>query len=196
MKNADEARAYLRAFMEKINKQNNRYTASPYFYVIRTERWRPCKEGYGSGTTRTVWVDWRDDPTTYHSREEFLNQRVEEILCPAEPPKHPPYGADSDELAAYDEDMAAYNHERRQALEKAEKEWEKLEEFEEEQYFTEENVFFTEEGYEDHVRLNGHNLGKRGRDYHSYVKHAFRNPELNNLFQAIALLVDMPWERK
>lgn len=64
--------------------------------------------------------------------------------------------------------------------------WDNLEEFVMERYVEEENVFLTHEAYSEHLRLNGHNLGKRGEDYHSFLKHAFRNPEMSGLFKAIA----------
>jgi hypothetical protein len=50
-----------------------------------------------------------------------------------------------------------------------------------EQYFDEDNIFLTEEGYERHLKLNRHNL----KEPHSYVKHCFRNPEMEGLLKAI-----------
>lgn len=47
------------------------------------------------------------------------------------------------------------------------------------------NVFFTETGYKQHVELNQHNLG----EYRSYVKYAFRNPEIQGLMKAIREIV-------
>lgn len=44
-----------------------------------------------------------------------------------------------------------------------------------------ENVFFTEKAYFEHLRINRHNL----RDPHFYIKHAWRNEEMENLFEAI-----------
>lgn len=46
------------------------------------------------------------------------------------------------------------------------------------------NVFLTMEGYEEHMRLNKHNY-RHYKRVDSYVKHAFRNPEMASLIDAI-----------
>lgn len=48
-------------------------------------------------------------------------------------------------------------------------------------YWETENVFFTEKGYEEHKRLNGHNLG----EHRTYVIHAWRNPEMKTIMDLI-----------
>lgn len=48
----------------------------------------------------------------------------------------------------------------------------------------EENVFLTEKGFDEHMRQNGHNY-RHLKETHSYVKHAFRNPEMVGLLNAI-----------
>lgn len=53
---------------------------------------------------------------------------------------------------------------------------------EEERY---ENFFFTLEGYNQHVKMNGHNIARECNRYDSYVDHAFRNPELEKVIAAI-----------
>jgi hypothetical protein len=45
-----------------------------------------------------------------------------------------------------------------------------------------ENFFLTEDGYDQYVRLNGHNLEK---PYHPYVSYAGNNPEIAKLYEAI-----------
>jgi hypothetical protein len=46
------------------------------------------------------------------------------------------------------------------------------------------NFFFTEEGYNEHIRLNGHNYG-HFKEVNSYVDHAYRNPEIEQLLATI-----------
>jgi hypothetical protein len=45
-----------------------------------------------------------------------------------------------------------------------------------------ENFFLTEDGYDQYIRLNGHNLEK---PFHPYVSYAGNNPELENVISAI-----------
>lgn len=160
---------FLKTLANAIDSQDNRATGKPYFFIIKKERWRACKEGYASGTSRKVWVDFEGDPTTWHSKEEFMKDRIADEMYGTTPAGDP---------EAYEKALLEVTQEADQA-------WEEFEEFEEEQYFEEENCFLTYAAYEEHVRLNGHNLGKRGGDYHSYLKHAFRNPEMQSLFEAI-----------
>jgi hypothetical protein len=51
---------------------------------------------------------------------------------------------------------------------------------EEEQY---EGFFLTLDGYNEHVRLNGHNISCNRFD--SYVDHIYRNPEIESVIEAI-----------
>jgi len=48
-------------------------------------------------------------------------------------------------------------------------------------YWETENVFLTDKGYEDHKKVNGHNL----RKHRTYGIHAFRNKEIRSLFNLI-----------
>jgi hypothetical protein len=49
-----------------------------------------------------------------------------------------------------------------------------------------ENVFFTQKGYEEHMRLNGHNYRPPySRDPGFFVMHAFRNPEIKTLLDIV-----------
>lgn len=50
------------------------------------------------------------------------------------------------------------------------------------------NVFFTEKGYRQHMELNGHNYGSSKVEPHSYVMHAFRNPEIKTLLEIVQRL--------
>jgi len=53
-----------------------------------------------------------------------------------------------------------------------------------EEYDEYDNVFLTQEGYDEHIRLNGHNY-RNYKNFGFYVKHAFRNPEMASLIEAI-----------
>lgn len=161
---AEESREFLRGLIKRMNEQDNRGTATPYFYVVRRERWRLAHDEFQSGETRRIWVDFDGDPKTFRSKEEFVKWAKDNY------DGEPETDVDS--------------------------KWRKLSEFKEEKYFEDENVFFTEDAYKEHERLNGHNLQRGCSDYYSYVKHAFRNPELVKMFEAIGVLVDQPWIKR
>lgn len=147
---------FLSDMIDKINRQDNRGTAFPYFYIVRTEKWRVANDEYYSGETKNVWVDvGGGEGSEWESQKEFAIDCI----------RH--QGMTAKEARAYTE--------------------ENLKEFVMEKYYDEDNIFFTEEGYKEHERMNSHNMGRRG-EYYSYVKHAFRNPEISQMWKSIAVL--------
>jgi len=161
METKEEAAAFLSDLMRRMNQQDNRGTATPYFYVVQTERWQPVHDECHSGETRTCRVDFEGDQTIFHSKEEFLQ-------------------------------WAKGYYEGTKTEAEIDAHWENLQEVVEGKYTEEENVFFTQDAYDEHIRLNGHNL--RRNPHYSYIKHAFRNPELSEMFRAIGVLVGEPWK--
>ena len=162
-KTKEAATAFLGDLIRRMNQQNNRATATPYFYVVQTERWQPVHDEFHNGETRTCWVDYEGDPTIFYSKEEFLK-------------------------------WAQDYYEGTKTEAEIETQWDNLQQVTEGKYYEEDNVFFTQDAYDEHVRLNGHNL--RRNPYCSYVKHAFRNPELAEMFRAIGVLVGEPWKER
>lgn len=53
-----------------------------------------------------------------------------------------------------------------------------------------ENFFLTLEGYNEHVKLNGHNIARECNKFYSYVDHAYRNPEIENLLKYVKEIGD------
>lgn len=173
IKVSPETYQFMKELNRRISTQDNRATAKPYFFVIRTEKWRVAHSEFHSGTTRDVWVDFNGDPTTFLSQEEA----VEWYCDNHRKVEHPgPYG-DADDIAAF---IRAEEELKSEAMA-----WfELLPRYVEEMYFEENNAFLTEEGYNEHMTLNGHNVKRMGK-HHTYLKHAFRNPEMDSLFRAI-----------
>lgn len=62
-----------------------------------------------------------------------------------------------------------------------EKEKQDIEEFQMGHYWETSQAFLTEAGLKRHIEINGHNL----RNTRDYVVHAFRNPEMRELFDAL-----------
>lgn len=150
-----ETVAFMKELAQRINAQDNRATAKPYFFVITKERWRVAHEDYANEQTKRVWVDTsgEDEYHEWSSKSECIENLVND-------------GMRRDEA----EDLVE----------------ERLTEFTMEKYEEEDNAFLTEHGFNEHVEQNGHNLGKRGKSFTSYLKHAYRNPEMSGLFKAIA----------
>lgn len=64
-------------------------------------------------------------------------------------------------------------------------EYEKIEELQIGHHWDTQEVCFTEKGIQRHLALNKHNY----RDCRDFVIHAFRNPEISELFEALRLIV-------
>lgn len=170
---------FLRDLAREIKTQDNRATADPYFYVVRTIEHLPAPDGYGE---RTVWVDFSDDPRVYLSKEEFYDDY-----------RHDNYPISELEEAKTEEEKSAIIQKFEAEREEA---WESLEEQEEHDVIREANVFFTQRAYEEHMRLNGHNYHWRDEKPYSYVKHAFRNPEIKRLLEIIGRFSEHDENRK
>lgn len=68
---------------------------------------------------------------------------------------------------------------------RVEAEIEKIEEFQMGHHWETQEAFFTESGVKRHLDLNKHNYRNGHRDF---VIHAFRNPEIEELFKALRIL--------
>ncbi len=178
-----ESFEFLTKLANTIAKQDNRCTAAPYFYVVKTPEWKICADGYGYGDTKTVKLCREDDTQEWEldDKEKYIRQYIDDRARLSMPDEL--LTDDSDE--ALKEEWADYNEEQSKYRARAAGKWEDLEEVQLHLVDDlEDNVFFTFEGYQEHVRQNKHNMG-RGEGFHSYVKHAYRNPEMESLWKAI-----------
>lgn len=156
MENKEQALEFLSKLIERINTQDNHGTALPYFYIVKTKKWRVAHPEFYGSDTKQVFTDVQSgDYQQFDSKEEAIKHLVEH--CDIE-------ASEAEEVFERD-----------------------FEEFTMERYEEEDNVFLTEEGYKEHVRLNGHNLSRKG-EYNFYIKHAWRNPEMADLLKAVALV--------
>ena len=139
---SDEAVEFISHFVKELDTQDNRMTASPYFYVVR-------------GVKVLTAADDRGCDYMYYSpndSESYTEEQVKEYCVENE--------------LDFDDHV------------------EGLEKFNIQEVDEDENVFFTFEGYKRHIALNGHNYRHYER-FNSYVKHAFRNPEIESLLKTI-----------
>lgn len=160
---SEESYQFLKELACRIATQDNRATAKPYFFVVMKPRWHPCHEDYSGGGNDTKYVRLDrsvDDPDEYEDDADGKLKFAESYRERAEDPV---------------------------TDEKINELWDNLEQVRMEERDEEDNAFLTFAAYEEHVRLNKHNLGK----HHSYLKHAYRNPEMDSLFKAIAEFKDL-----
>lgn len=142
---SEEDLKFLQDLSREMRNQDNRATASPYYYVVQTTKTLPSDPNFSE---EKVWIDSYTMYKTYDEiREDFgvtTDEEVEAII-----------DSQMDETAIQD-----------------------VEE--------EHNVFLTLKGYEEHMKLNGHNYRAPFKNNAcSYIKHAYRNPEMKRLFEVI-----------
>ena len=130
----------IKDFLTQMANQDNRSTALPYFYVIKTKR------SYAVG---------RDTSSLYNN------------YCPE----------DYDDIEFFNDDYEGIDNE----------EYEKLSEKERNKvyikyYYAEEGMFLTEEDAINHLNCNHYHYSK---DAYTYVKHAWRAPDLTNFLKAL-----------
>jgi hypothetical protein len=123
---------------ENMRKQDNRATASPYFFQIQETKSRLVPDGFGS----PVWVD--EDGDEYNSDEE-VKQYLRDYSSLTE-----------EKIDDLTDSELEYQLEKRG-----------LRKYEKESFNTLSNVFFTEVAARNHIRVNGHNLDSP-RDYISF----------------------------
>lgn len=133
-------------------------------------------------------VDSQDNRATAHPIQ-FLLQTKQEYVA------HPEYNWRTERVWRHSE-MEGQAYESYEEVvqwlsdygyegEKLEKEKENIEEFQIGHHWETNQMFFTEKGVKQHLELNRHNL----KEHRDYVVHAFRNPEMKELFNAIRAVI-------
>jgi len=151
----DEVVVFMKELAKEIKGQDNRATASPYYYIVQGQKQVLAPAGYGDDDIHYYNSEWSEG----HSREDWapiLRQHDEENGKTTDLDK---FIESCEEFGMHDVDV-------------------------------EENVFLTFKGYEQHMKMNSHNY-RHLKDVHSYVKFAYRNPEMENLLKAIMAFAEM-----
>ena len=146
----------IKKFLNKIAQQDNRCTAAPYFYVIRTKVKRPAYDGCGEVVE---YYDPEDPECTFDSVEDYIQKRKE--------------------WSGYDEMLDIEKEEFDEKMESAEYDLEKIESSYE---WEEKGMFLTEDDAKSHLKSNHYHYSE---DAHTYVKHSWRAPELTKFFRAL-----------
>jgi len=165
----DEVIEFMRDLAREIKEQDNRGTASPYFYIIQGQREHVAADGCGEK------VGYYDSDSCENNTkaemvaryEEWLKEQVDEGVEPTQDDRY---------RHSFDDYIRAFD----------------IQTYDIGYHDCEENVFLTERGVEQHMGLNRHNyrhlhkLTEKG-----YVKHAFRNPEMKQLLESIMAFLEV-----
>ena len=136
-----EQEKIIKEFLTQMAEQDNRCTAFPYFYVIKT------KESHAVGRDRND---------------------IDETFACAE---------DYDDIELYNDDWETVDPEEYKEL--PEKERTKVYVV---YHYVEKGMFLTDKDAKDHLRLNHYHYSK---DAYTYVKHAWRAPDLHDFLRAL-----------
>lgn len=158
----DEMYEFLMNLSKEIKEQDNRCTATPYFFQVRETKEVPAHRGSGDEVyysseyevdlrTDADKVDWIEEHT-----ECFINTRFEEDV------KYVGIHTSTWDL---DEMLDELGFDR----------------FYVNNEYVYSNAFFTSKACDDHIRINRHNL----KHPVNYLTHAYRNSEMEMMYKFI-----------
>jgi len=146
----------IKDFLNNIANQDNRSTAAPYFYVIRSSVEVPAHEGCGD---IVKYYDPEDPEDHYESIEDYIELQKEY--------------SEYDDMIPEDKeffDKKMENAERNLASYEVSLDW------------RESNMFLTETDAKNHLKSNSHHYSE---DAHTYVKHCWRAYEMDDFYVAL-----------
>lgn len=157
---SDELFLTLQTIANNMQKQDNRMTASPYYYQVQT---KDKIHGFDADHADDhIWVSDNGetdfDPDDIKSMIEHLEENDIEFDV-----------AEFSIDEYYREEILEENNFRKCCYKNAIKR---------------QNVFFTEQGVLDHIAANGHHYD--GKDTKNYIEHAFRNPEMTAVVKLLS----------
>ena len=147
----------IKNFLQEMASQDNRLTATPFYYVIRSAIY---VASYHSGEgDRDTYVNNEDSEDTLivNSGENAIDNFREQYK-------------DYEEFNKMDDEEIETHLEDNYTMYSETKTWE------------ERNMFLTEKDAERHLRLNHYHYSQ---DAHTYIKHAWRAPDLEAFFKAL-----------
>jgi len=171
----EETIEWLREFMSRLNSQDNRATATPYYYQLRC----PVRiDNVGESGT----FEWRDeDHDTIDDIIVYLRERAEDDDLFAKYARDKEINlTDLNETDNYFDVSTLTEH-----LGISKNYYRMSEKYK--------GMFLTEKAALEHLEENKHNYPTGTC---TYLDHAYRNPELLSLLEHIGKLVGVPYERK
>jgi len=153
-------------FLTAMSTQDNRATAFPIYYVIRTAEWMVTDEGYGYGD---------NSDSGDRQRIRYVNNDCHEDVITEEEYDKLPEDLTEEQRASEDlfDQMTQEDYTRHC----------------EARIWREKGLFLTETDAKEHLRLNAYHYSK---DAHTYVHHVWRAPELEGFLLALFSYFDIP----
>jgi hypothetical protein len=156
-------------FLTAMSTQDNRATAFPIYYVIRTAEWMITDEDYGCG-------DGGDSGSCQRIRY-VCNDCHEEVISEEEFNKLPETEEDLTDEQRDSEDQADQMTQEDYTRHCEARIW------------REKGLFLTDTDAKEHLRRNSYHYSK---DAHTYVHHVWRAPELEEFLLALFSYFDVP----
>lgn len=169
----DDHKNIVAEFISQMNSQDNHCTATPYYFCIRSRVYGPSYHEEDYDRLAAVNDDGLIDSD--ESINGLCKKLVEnELLTDSDL-----MDEDGDELDDFD---------LRSMLEDK-----KIQVFSEKAGWEESGVFFTETDAKNHLERNSHHYSA---DAHTYVKHCFRAPELEQFFKSVGVLAGVEYQSR
>jgi hypothetical protein len=149
---------------KEINTQDNRATAKPYYFSVM----ETVEEATGEGMGEEVWVC--DGSIALRTKEDIKEAVYEWKDWDLENKDHQ---EKFNKLNSFEIDEILEKNYRKVSITQKERH---------------SNCFLTFKAYKQHVKVNGHNL----KNPQSFLNHAYRNEEMERLFDFLTGLTEEP----
>lgn len=166
MSQREQDKEFVREVINKMNTQDNRGTAMPYFYQIRDyEKVTAPDDDYeGYLWIHDVEETGLDDESTWDEKFEYLQEHMDDDFHVTEDMELDPLLEELECTKWYYQEIEVFK-----------------------------GLFFTEEAAKIHLKLNYYHYSHKAD---TYVSHAWKSPEVKQFFEAVARLVDMEYKIK
>ena len=162
----DEMYEFLMNLSKEIKEQDNRATATPYFFQVRETKEIAAHEGCGN----EVWwsTDYEIELRTDEDKVEWIKEHLEHF----DEYEDKELISEVEELDCWQlDDFLRYDD---------------FQKFYVDTDYTYSNAFFTSKACDEHIRINRHNL----KQPVNYLSHAYRNAEMDMMYKFLIGLTE------